>query len=137
LSRTPLTWDIQTGKLAWVVQTGQERNDEFLSSSEEHYEISPDDAVMAVKGEKRGFTAQEARWLGKLLHVLTGYCIASTFWWHRGEALPPAEGKPTQTPPATPPSNPGGSKPAQAPDGAPVKVVEPDDKGTLFDDPAG
>ena len=56
----------------------------FGLRSEERYEISPNDAVMAFQGEKRGFTDVDATRLLNLLHVLTGYCIQSTVWWYEG-----------------------------------------------------
>jgi len=123
-----LTWDLETGKLTWVVQTRAEDSPEFPAASNEKYEISPKDATMTFNGESRPFTSQEAKWLENLLHVLTGYCVASTIWWHGGQALPdpdnpaPAPSQPDQTAP----------KPTKAPGDHPVKVVTPQsDKPSL------
>jgi hypothetical protein len=120
-----VNWDLQTGKLVWVVQTGAEGKEGFVPSSEEHYEISPKEAVMKFQGQERGFTSQEATWLGNLLQILTGYCIASTIWWYRGESVPSGESNPTTTPP--PESTPE-PKPSQSPDTGPVKFIAPQAK---------
>jgi hypothetical protein len=96
-----VTWNAQTGKLEWVVQSGVERNGDFVpSSQEDHYEIAPEQAIMAFQGQQRGFTDQEASWLQGLLHVLTVYCAESTIWWDQGHGVPMDHGKPTGQPPA-------------------------------------
>ena len=96
-----VTWDLQDHKLVWTVQKGVPQNGEFVPSSEEQYEISPSDGMMAVQGEQRGFTSQEAAWLQHLLDVLTLYCAESVVWWQGGQGVP-------QDPnaPATKPSSP-------------------------------
>jgi len=119
-----VNWDLQTGKLVWVVQTGAEGKEGFVPSSEEHYEISPKEAVMKFQGQQRGFTSQEATWLGNLLQILTGYCIASTIWWYRGESAPPADSNPNPTTTPPPDSTPE-PKPTQSPDSGPVKFIQP------------
>jgi hypothetical protein len=119
-----VTWDAKDAKLVWVVQNGVEEKGEFVPSSEERYEISPNDAVMAFQGEKRGFTDTEAARLLTLLRVLTVYCVQSTEWWYQGESAPSDDGKPTGPSPRDR-SNP---KPATGPDTTPQKVVEPYDK---------
>ena len=116
-----VTWDPQTGKLSWVVQTGTEGTGGFAPASEEHYEIAPKEAIMTSAGEKREFTDQQATWLGNLLHALSTYCVASTIWWYRGENPPPPDGKPTTSPPSVPEA----PKPGGSPDTAPHKVTEP------------
>jgi hypothetical protein len=116
-----LTWDLQTGKLTWVVQTRAEDTAEFASSSNEQYEISPKDATMTFHGEARPFTSQEATWLENLLHILAGYCVASTIWWHGGQILPMPDGEP----PATPQPDQPRTKPTQAPANPPTKVATP------------
>jgi hypothetical protein len=101
-------WNIETGKLEWVVQSGVERNGQFVpSSKEEHYEISPEDAKMVVQGQQRAFTSQEADWLQSLLHVLTVYCAESTIWWEQGKGTPLDEqGKPLNNgQPSSPPAD--------------------------------
>ena len=114
-----VSWNLQTGKLAWVVQTGTEGKDGFVASSEEHYEISPTDAVMTGQGEERRFTAEEGSWLKNLLHVLTVYCVESTIWWYRGESAPTPDPKsaPSQ-------SDPPKGKPIQDPDTGPHKILD-------------
>jgi hypothetical protein len=112
-----VTWNIQSGKLEWVVQSGTEKNGEFAPSSEEtHYEITPEEAMMAFQGQQRGFTDQEAEWLQGLLHVLTIYCAESTIWWDQGLGAPLDHGKPAGPPPADK---------SGEPDTAPHKVVSP------------
>ena len=115
-----VTWDPQTGRLSWVVQGGVEGTGGFAPSSEEHYEIAPNEAIMTSAGQKREFTNQEAKWLGDLLHALSTYCVASTIWWYRGEN-PPPDGKPA----AIPPPDPKAPKPNGTPDTAPHRVTEP------------
>lgn len=84
-----VTWDLKSHKLVWVVQTGEPgANGEFVAKTSERYEISPDDAIMAVKAEKRGFTEQEAASLHRLLDTLSLYCVESVVWWDRGEGDP-------------------------------------------------
>ena len=100
--------------------TGRTDAPGFLASAEEHYEVSPNEAVMIVQGQKRAFTAQEATWVGNLLHVLTGYCIASTFWCivNRLFRPPTASGQHPLQPQhylRNPTSWPSGPKSAQAP----------------------
>ena len=116
-----LTWDPQTGKLSWVVQTGTEGAAGFAASSEERYEIAPKEAIMTSAGQKREFTDQQATWLGNLLHALSTYCVASTIWWYRGGNPPPPDGKPVTSPPSTPEA----PKPGGTTDTAPQKVAEP------------
>jgi hypothetical protein len=113
-------WDTQSGKLQWVVQDGVERNGEFVpsSSGEAHYEISPEEAVMAFQGQQRGFTDQEATWLQHLLHVLTVYCAESTVWWDQGQGTPLDHGKPKAQPPSD-------DHDPNQPDTNPHKVVNP------------
>ncbi len=84
-----VTWDPNSHKLIWVVQTGAPgTNGEFVAKGSERYEISPDDAIMAVKDQKRGFTDQEAASLHRLLDTLSLYCVESVVWWDRGEGDP-------------------------------------------------
>ena len=117
-----LTWDPQTGKLSWVVQTGTMGTAGFAPSSEEQYEIAPKEAIMTSAGQQRGFTNQQAVLLENLLHALSRYCVASTIWWYRGENSPP----PTDDKPITsPPSAPEAPKPGGPANSAPQKATEP------------
>ena len=83
-----LTWNPEAHKLQWVVQMGKMVNGEFVPSSEQQYEISPDDAVMAVSEEQRGFDGAEAASLHHLLDVLSLYCAESVVWWDQGQGTP-------------------------------------------------
>src|SRR5215469_4975561 len=94
-----ITWNAEAGKLEWVVQSGTMRDGNFVPSSEEtHYEITPEQAMMAFQGQQRGFTDQEAAWLQGLLHVLSVYCAESTVWWDQGLGVPFDQGRPTAQP---------------------------------------
>jgi len=116
-----VTWDLDSQKLVWVVQKGAMVNGQFVPDSEKRYEISPDEAVMAVEAERRGFDASEAQSLSHLLDILSLYCAESVEWWDQGHGTPltpdakPANptGQPVQ--PKTDP--PAGQKP--------VKVGQP------------
>jgi hypothetical protein len=94
-----VTWDIQTHKLVWVVQKGSMVDGQFVPTSEQKYEIAPDDAIMAYSNEKRGFTKEEAEGLNHLLNVLSVYCAESVIWWDQGQGTP--VGKDGQPAPAT------------------------------------
>ena len=84
-----VTWDLKSHKLVWVVQTGEAKsNGEFQVKASDRYEISPEEATMAVKAERRGFTEQEAASLQRLLDTLSLYCVESVVWWDRGEGDP-------------------------------------------------
>ena len=115
-----VTWDLQTHKLVWVVQNGVQQNGEFVPSSEERYEVSPQEGAMAFEGEQRGFTVQEAAWLQQLLNVLTVYCAESVVWWNAGQG-DPLEG---ESPAAAPPSENPHAKPIEHPDTVPHRVLE-------------
>lgn len=109
-----VTWDLSTHKLIWVVQTGTEVNGEFVAKDSTRYEVSPDEASMALKNEKRGFTQEEAASLHHLLDVLSLYCAESTEWWEQGGGTPVPTGVEQKST--------GKSK---APDGKAVRVTEP------------
>ena len=119
-----VTWDLQTHKLVWVVQNGVQQNGEFVPSSEERYEVSPQEGAMAFEGEQRGFTVQEAAWLQQLLNVLTVYCAESVVWWDAGQGEPLDEGRPAAAPPSASPH----AKPVEHLDTAPHRVMEPQPK---------
>src|SRR5205809_269767 len=76
-----VTWDLDAHKLVWVVQKGAMVNGQFVPASEQKYEISPDQARMAVSEEERGFDGDEAVSLHRLLDVLSLYCAESVVWW--------------------------------------------------------
>lgn len=103
-----VTWDLQAHKLNWVVQKGTLTNGEFTPTSEERFEIAPDDAVMGAAGESRGFDGEEALALHQLLDTLSLYCAESVVWWDQGQGSPvelkglpakPADKKPSKTTP--------------------------------------
>ncbi len=99
-----VTWDLKNHKLVWVVQSGAEVDGEFVPSSSDKYEISPDDAVMSIGQERRGFTEEEAASLHKLLDTLSLYCAESVVWWDQGQGVKLDEdGKPAAKPGKTEP----------------------------------
>ncbi|PWU10436.1 MAG: hypothetical protein C5B51_04355 [Terriglobia bacterium] len=122
-----VTWDLQNHKLIWTVENGLAKNGEFVPSSKESYEISPKDGAMTFGGEQRGFTAQEAVWLQRLLNVLTIYCAESVVWWDAGEGLPLNE---DGTPAAVPQDQNPEAHPAESPDNGRRKVAEPEPQKT-------
>ena len=83
-----VTWDLGSEKLVWIVQKGSMVNGEFVPSSEQKYEISPDKAIMAVAQEQRGFDDDEAQALHHLLDILSVYCAESVVWWDEGQGKP-------------------------------------------------
>jgi hypothetical protein len=83
-----VTWDLKNHKLAWTIEKGATVNGEFVPSTSERYEISPDDAVMAFSDQKRGFAEAEATSLQRLLDVLSLYCAESVVWWDQGQGVP-------------------------------------------------
>ena len=83
-----VTWDLKTHKLLWVVEKGRLQGNEFVASSTDRYEISPDEAVMQYSNQKRGFTEQEAVNLHRLLDTLSLYCAESVVWWDEGQGTP-------------------------------------------------
>ena len=89
-----VTWDLESHKLVWVVQKGAMVEGKFVAGSEQRYEIAPDDAVMAVSEEARGFDGDEAVSLHHLLDVLSLYCAESVVWWDEGQGKPAAKPKP-------------------------------------------
>ena len=118
---TSVTWDLATRKLIFVVETGNLVAGAFVPSTSVKYQVSPDDAYMALGDEKRSFGEEEAANLHLLLGVLSRYCVESVVWWDLGDAAPTA---PTPGP-ATKPEQPAQPKPTIAPIGKPVKVAQP------------
>jgi hypothetical protein len=136
-----VTWDLDTHKLVWVVQKGIEVNGQFVPKSTDRYEVSPSEAFMAMKDEKRGIETDEAKSLHDLLGVLSLYCVESTVWWENGggqsdadriadppqqSATPPADSKPADAKPEKK-SGDGKAAPAPAPDpnSKPTRVGQP------------
>jgi len=116
-----LTWNPESHKLVWVVQKGALVNGEFVASAEQQYEISPDDAVMAVSEEQRGFDGDEAISLHHLLDVLSLYCAESVVWWDEGQGSP-------VSPQAHPgkPAKPGETPKTDNKTDKPVRVGQPE-----------
>jgi hypothetical protein len=115
-----VTWDLDSHKLVWIIQQGDMQNGEFVSHGEKRYEISPDDAMMGVSEELRGFDTNEAAMLHQLLDVLSVYCAESVVWWEDGKGAPvPASARPKTT------QKPKTEKPAE-PESKPVKVRQPE-----------
>lgn len=127
-----VTWNVDSQKLVWTVQRGSIVNGKFVPASEQKYEISPDDAVMAVQHQQRQFDAGEAESLSHMLDVLSLYCAESVEWWDQGEGVPVT---PTAKPagPSAPPQRPAPPKPdppakGNSVNGNPVKVEQPQPK---------
>src|SRR4051794_3727577 len=55
-----VTWDLKTHKLTWAVASGAVTNGKFEARSSQHYEISPNEAIMKFSDQQRGFSPQEA-----------------------------------------------------------------------------
>jgi hypothetical protein len=119
-----VTWDLNTHKLVWVVQAGTVVDGAFVPLASKRYEVSPEDAYMASKDEKRGLGEEEAGSLTDLVNLLSLYCAQSTDWWEQGS--PAAE----ET--AVPKSEQKGAEPKTpvSPSEKPTHVGEPDRKST-------
>ena len=111
-----VTWDLQAHKLNWVVQKGTLTNGEFTPTSEERFEISPDDAIMGRAGELRGFDGEEAVALHELLDTLSLYCAESVVWWDKGQGNPAGTQGLPMKPSEEQPSKPAPSKTTPKPD---------------------
>lgn len=100
-----VTWKPDVHKLVWVIQKGTLVDGEFVPSSEEQYELSPEEAMMALGKEHRGIDSDEAVSLHRLLDTLALYCAQSVAWWNDGKGKPL---EPTSKPeaPAKPVSDP-------------------------------
>jgi hypothetical protein len=79
-----VTWDLNTHKLVWVVQKGAEVDGAFVPLASDRYEVSPEQAFMASKDEKRGLGEEEAGSVTDLVNLLSLYCAESTDWWEQG-----------------------------------------------------
>ena len=139
-----VTWDLDTHKLVWVVQKGAQVNGEFVASSSDRYEVSPEAAIMASKDEERGLAADEAGSVTDLVNLLSLYCAETTDWWEHGS---PTE---ETAAPNQAPNSPGTRKaapsngPSNNPTEKPTRVGEPEKKdpsprlpGTLVASNAG
>jgi len=101
-----ITWDLEKQTLVWTVEDGIAKNGEFTATSQESYAVSPQDQTMTFNGERRGFTQDEAIWLGHLMNILTTYCAESVVWWIDGAGVPLDHPNPTAQPPAKPADHP-------------------------------
>lgn len=122
-----VTWDLGSEKLVWIVQKGSMVNGEFVPTSEQKYEISPDNAVMAVATEQRGFDGDEAQALHHLLDILSVYCAESVVWWDQGQGKPMKPGTP----------NTPGKTDKNTVDQKPVRVGQPDQVKPKYKVPDG
>ena len=82
-----VTWDLSRHRLVWVVEKGTLDGDRFRVVSSDKYEISPEEAVMEFRNEKRGFAEDEALGLSQLLNLLSVYCAESVEWWEDGQGV--------------------------------------------------
>jgi len=114
-----VTWDLDSHKLVWTVQKGDRVDGKFVASSEEHFQISPDQAMMELAGEKRLFDDDEAVQLRRLLDTLSVYCAESVAWWEQGEGVPVEDKTPHDKTDKPDKQEKPSSKP---PEGKPVKV---------------
>ena len=114
-----ITWNLETHKLEWTVDRGTAVDGEFVPGDKVKYEVSPDEAFMAVAGEKRPLGQDEADSLHELLNVLSVYCVESVVWWEHGLPDSPAQPAPGFL---TKPDKPAPSKIAPAPGQKAVKV---------------
>jgi hypothetical protein len=130
-----VTWDLDTHKLVWIVQKGIEVNGEFVPKTSDRYEVSPNEAFMALKDEKRGIEGDEAKSLHDLLGVLSLYCVESTVWWENGGNATDPAADPSAQPTAPPATAKPGKKigdgkatPAPDPNAKPTRVDQPEKK---------
>ena len=128
-----VTWDLGSHKLVWVVERGVEMNGTFVAMTADRYEVSPGEAFMALKDEKRGIDDEEASSLHDLLGVLSLYCVESTVWWENGgnAATGPAAADPAAPQVEAKPGKKTGdekSAPAADPAAKPTRVGEPGEK---------
>jgi len=127
-----VTWDLNTHKLVWVVQAGTVVDGAFVPLASKRYEVSPEDAYMASKDEKRGLGQEDAGSVTDLVNLLSLYCAQSTDWWEQGSpaddsAVPKSEQKSVE--PATPPSS---DKPTRVGEPAQKSTPAPRIPGTLI-----
>jgi hypothetical protein len=95
-----ITWNPVDHKLTWVISVGEKgEGQSFKATSTETYNIEMDKAVMAVKGEARGFSEDEAATVHKLMDIVSKYAVESTVWWDAGQGTKlDKNGKPLATP---------------------------------------
>src|SRR5882757_7299549 len=110
-----VTWDLKTHTLKWTVQKGTEVKGEFQPASAEHYEISPDAAMMKVADEKRGIEHDEAALLHRLLDTISIYCAESVVWWDHGEGARITDDADRSSEPDAKPAPKDASKPGSKP----------------------
>jgi len=120
-----VTWDLDTQKLVWIVQKGAVVNGEFVPSSSDKYEVSPEEASMASKDEKRDLGSEDAGSFTDLINLLSLYCAQSTDWWENGSpAEDPAAAQPE---PKSTDAKPETKKAAPLTE-KPTRVVAPEQK---------
>jgi hypothetical protein len=125
-----VTWDLDTHKLVWIVQKGIEVDGKFVPKSTDRYEVSPSEASMALKEEKRGIADDEASSLHDLLGVLSLYCVESTVWWENGGDATDVQDM------AAPATGPVPAKPGKKiDDGKAAPKVDPQAKPTRVEQP--
>jgi hypothetical protein len=122
-----VTWDLETHKLVWVVQKGTETNGEFVPLSSDRYEVSPEEAFMASKDEKRGLGDEEAGSVHDLVNLLSLYCAESTDWWEQGSAAEETAA-PQDQPKGVDTKKTAPSKKAEPSSEKPTRVGEPEQK---------
>jgi cell division septation protein DedD len=119
-------WDLKTHTLTWVIQTGKQQNGEFVTTSSQQYQITPDDATMDVSADKRAIAQDEAAVLHRLLDTLSMYCAQSVVWWEDGTSTPTQGNEPATKPAPVKPAKSlplGVAEIAAHPQSAPQKVA--------------
>jgi hypothetical protein len=130
-----VTWDLNTHRLVWIVEKGNEVNGEFVPKATSRYEVSPSEAFMTANNEKRGIADDEASSLHDLLGVLSLYCVESTVWWENGgddgaekTAAPAKPGPPVDAKPGKKTGSDGKAAPETDPNAKPTRVDQPQQK---------
>jgi hypothetical protein len=130
-----VTWDLNTHKLVWTVEKGDQVNGEFVPKSTSRYEVSPSEGFMAADNEKRGIADDEANSLHELLSVLSLYCVESTVWWENGgddgadkTAAPAKPAPPIDAKPGKKTGSDGKTATPADPNAKPTRVDQPQQK---------
>ncbi len=95
-----VTWNSVKHELTWVISRGEKKDGATYSpNAEDKYEINMDDATMLFKGERRGFSKEEASNVHLLMDLIAKYAIDSTIWWDQGQGQKlDGNGNPEPTP---------------------------------------
>jgi hypothetical protein len=118
-----VTWDLSTHKLVWLVAKGIMVDGEFVPQKKVKYEVSPDEAFMALAEDKKSINVTEAAALHQLLDMLSMYCVESVVWWDKGApAYSTDDDAATPGLVTKPERKPQQQKPVVVPLGVPVKV---------------